>query len=59
MDESLPGHLRASYWQEEPEGIPRVTEEKEQRIERIKRLGNSVVPLQARTAFLLLASDCY
>ena len=28
-----------------------VTEEKEQRIERIKRLGNAVVPLQGRTAF--------
>jgi DNA (cytosine-5)-methyltransferase 1 len=54
MDESLPGHLRASYWQEEPEDIPRVTEEKEQRVERIKRLGNSVVPLQARTAFIKL-----
>ena len=51
MDSSLPAYLRASYWQEEPEGVPRTTTEKEQRIERIKRLGNAVVPLQARTAF--------
>jgi DNA (cytosine-5)-methyltransferase 1 len=54
VDDSLPGYLRASHWQEEPEGIPRITEEKEQRVERIKRLGNGVVPLQARTAFLYL-----
>ena len=59
MVEILPEYLNPSYWQEEPEGVPRTTEEKEQRIERIKRLGNSVVPLQARTAFLLLAADCY
>jgi DNA (cytosine-5)-methyltransferase 1 len=54
MDKSLPRYLSPDYWQEEPEGIPRVTEEKEQRVERIKRLGNSVVPLQARTAFIKL-----
>ena len=54
VDEGLPPYLRASYWEKEPEGVPRVTEEKEQRTERIKRLGNAVVPLQARTAFLKL-----
>ena len=48
---SRKAHLDPSYWKEEPEGIPRVTEEREQRVDRIKRLGNAVVPLQARTAF--------
>lgn len=51
VEQGLPDYLTSDYWQEEPEGIPRVTEEKEQRVERIKRLGNAVVPLQARTAF--------
>lgn len=49
--ESQSYYLDAAYWQEEPEGVPRVTEEKEQRVERIKRLGNAVVPLQVKTAF--------
>ena len=49
--EGLPDYLTRDYWQEEPEDISRVTEEKEQRVERIKRLGNAVVPLQLRTAF--------
>jgi len=49
--ESLPGYLSADYWQEEPKGIPRVTLEKDQRVECIKRLGNAVVPLQVKTAF--------
>lgn len=44
-------HLDPNYWKEEPEGVPRVTEEREQRVDRIKRLGNAVVPLQVRTAF--------
>lgn len=51
LDESLPEYLDSSYWQEEPQGISRVTEEKDQRVERIKRLGNAVVSLQVRTAF--------
>lgn len=51
VDKSMPEYLAAAYWQEEPESIQRVTQEKEQRVERIKRLGNSVVPLQAKTAF--------
>jgi len=46
-----PYYLDPSYWESEPEGIPRVTDEREQRIERIKRLGNAVVPLQVKTAF--------
>jgi hypothetical protein len=53
--EGLPDYLRASYWEEEP--CERVTQEREQRVERIKRLGNAVVPLQARTAFLKLMHD--
>jgi len=48
--EGFPEYLSPNYWQEEPD-TPRVTEEKEQRVERIKRLGNAVVPLQVRTAF--------
>jgi len=51
MEQGLPDYLTSDYWQEEPEDIPRVTEEKEQRVDRIKRLGNAVVPLQVRTAF--------
>lgn len=51
MVQSQPDYLSPAYWQQEPEGIPRVTEEKEQRVERIKRLGNAVVPLQVKTAF--------
>ena len=51
LDESNPNYLNATYWEKEPEDIPRVTQEKEQRVERIKRLGNAVVPLQAKIAF--------
>lgn len=51
MDQGHSVYLDAAYWQEEPQGIQRVTQEKEQRVERIKRLGNAVVPLQVRTAF--------
>lgn len=47
-------YLDPSYWEKEPEGIPRVSQEKDQRVERIKRLGNAVVPLQAQTAFKYL-----
>jgi len=54
VDDGLPEYLRRDYWEKEPEGIPRITTEKEQRVERIKRLGNGVVPLQARTAFIKL-----
>jgi DNA (cytosine-5)-methyltransferase 1 len=50
--EGLPDYLRADYWEKEP--CERVTQEREQRVERIKRLGNAVVPLQARTAFIKL-----
>jgi DNA (cytosine-5)-methyltransferase 1 len=50
--EGLPDYLRAGYWEKEP--CERVTQEREQRVERIKRLGNAVVPLQARTAFIKL-----
>jgi DNA (cytosine-5)-methyltransferase 1 len=50
--EGLPDYIRAGYWEEEP--CERVTQEREQRVERIKRLGNAVVPLQARTAFMRL-----
>jgi DNA-cytosine methyltransferase len=52
--EGLPDYLRAGYWEEEP--CERVTQEREQRVERIKRLGNAVVPLQARMALFKLMS---
>lgn len=39
-----------AFWKFEPD-IPRVTQKKENRIDRIKMLGNGVVPLQVRTAF--------
>ncbi len=44
-------YLIPTYWQDEPEGISRITEDTEQRVERIMRIGNSVVPLQVKTAF--------
>lgn len=53
--ESLPDYLGENYWKEEP--CERVTQEREQRVERIKRLGNAVVPLQARTAFIKLFNN--
>lgn len=49
--ESRKAYLDPNYWKDEPEGIARVTEDREQRVDRIKRLGNAVVPLQAKTAF--------
>lgn len=51
----LPDYLGENYWKEEP--CERVTQEREQRVERIKRLGNAVVPLQARTAFIKLFNN--
>lgn len=53
MVKSEPVYLQSSYWEKEP-NVPRVTQETNQRTERIKRLGNAVVPLQARTAFQYL-----
>lgn len=45
--------LSSEYWDNEPD-IDRTTPITEQRVERIKRLGNSVVPLQAKVAFEML-----
>lgn len=42
--------LARSWWETEPD-VPRTTLKKTQRFARIKRLGNAVVPLQARCAF--------
>jgi DNA (cytosine-5)-methyltransferase 1 len=53
MVEGKFNYLQSSYWQTEP-SVSRVTTETKQRAERIKRLGNAVVPLQARTAFKYL-----
>jgi len=39
----LDGHI---FWEREPEGVPRLTETKENRAARISALGNAVVPQQ-------------
>lgn len=56
VDSGQSGYLGSDYWQKEPQ-IPRITQEKNQRTERIKRLGNAVVPLQAKIAFEYLFSS--
>jgi hypothetical protein len=48
--------MDSSYWHSEPD-LPRVTQEKTQRKERIMVLGNGVVPMQVRTAFLRLLGE--
>lgn len=42
-------------WAAEPEGIPRVTEETENRALRLKTLGNAVRPPQAYPVFKYIA----
>lgn len=54
VDDTSRPYLHSSYWDKEPEGIPRVTDIKTNRVKRLKCLGNAVVPLQARTAFRYL-----
>ena len=39
----MDGHI---IWEREPDGVPRMTEEKENRAERLSALGNAVVPQQ-------------
>lgn len=43
---SRPGKLTPGYWPPEPEGVPRLTERKDHRADRLKCLGNAVVPAQ-------------
>jgi len=54
--DGTPEWMDSAHWQSEPD-IPRVTQEKKHRKERIMALGNGVVPLQVRTAFLKLLGD--
>jgi len=48
--DGVPSWLDKHTWMEEPEGIPRVTKGQENRVNRIKCLGNAVVP-QVAEAF--------
>ena len=58
MADGIPDRLDAvfnpEWWRQEP-NIPRVTQEKERRVQRLRALGNAVVPAQAREAFRRLA----
>jgi len=52
--DGLPEGLDSSIWEKEWEGVSRVIKGLTNRANRIKALGNSVVPLQVRTAFQIL-----
>ena len=43
------------YWLPEPEGIPRITTRRENRVDRLKCLGNAVVPQQFYPIFRAIA----
>jgi len=56
-EKNLNSKLSSEMWKKDPSEenlIPRTTSESAQRTDRIKRLGNAVVPLQAHVAFALL-----
>ena len=44
------------YWLPEPDGIPRITIRKQNRVDRLKCLGNAVVPQQFYTVFRAIAA---
>jgi hypothetical protein len=46
-----------SYWMDEPRGVPRVTVEQKNRAQRLKMLGNSIVPQIAMQIGLALKED--
>jgi DNA (cytosine-5)-methyltransferase 1 len=52
-DSSRAGNLSRSWWETEPD-VGRVADGVLARVDRLKALGNAVVPLQARTAFQML-----
>jgi DNA (cytosine-5)-methyltransferase 1 len=54
ISNGLPEGLDSSIWEKEWEGVPRVIKGLPNRVDRIKALGNSVVPLQVREAFKML-----
>jgi DNA (cytosine-5)-methyltransferase 1 len=45
-----------AWWQAEPEGVPRVAQGVESRVDRLKALGNGQVPLQAAMAWRILTA---
>ena len=59
ISNGLPEGLDSSIWEKEWEGVPRVISGLPNRVNRIKALGNSVVPLQVRTAFEILMMKSY
>lgn len=52
---SRPEKLTPGYWPPEPEGVPRLTERKDHRADRLKCLGNAVVPAQFFPVFRAIA----
>lgn len=54
ISDGLSERLDSSIWEKEWEGVPRVISGLPNRVDRIKALGNSVVPLQVKTAFKIL-----
>lgn len=53
----LQGMVTGTWWLTEPEGVPRTISQGENRVERIRMLGNGQVPLQAAVAVHLLAGE--
>ena len=50
-----PQKLTPGYWSPEPEDVPRLTERKDYRTDRLKCLGNAVVPQQFYPVFRTIA----
>lgn len=49
------GMSAPGYWLPEPEGVPRITTRRENRVDRLKCLGNAVVPQQFYPVFRAIA----
>ena len=46
-----------SYWMDEPRGVPRITVEQQNRANRLKMLGNAIVPQHAYHIGLAIKED--
>ncbi len=46
-----------NWWQREPDGIPRITDRRENRVSRLKAIGNGQVPQSAHVAWGWLMAD--